>query len=321
MNILITGGAGYIGSVIVERWVKTHKVVVYDDLATGRPFLVNDKAIFIQGSILDKKKLQSVFEKYQFDIVFHFAAKTIVPESVVKPKLYFETNYQGTKNILELMNKYGCKKLIFASSAAVYGDVKKKVIKEDDKKNPCNPYGASKLLAEEAIISNKKINYVIFRFFNVAGASNSLKCGMQKNDPTLLIPKLNKTIAKGEVPIIFGNRYKTKDKTCIRDYVHVEDIANAFVLAVKYINKNKVGVFNLGSNSGYSVLQVVEKAYKINGCKPNYKFMPPRKGDPAVLIASNQRAKNELKWSPRHSLTSMIKSDFEFRKIHKLNDN
>jgi UDP-glucose 4-epimerase len=294
MAILITGGAGYIGSVVAESLTKNNTVVILDDLSTGKKQLVNSNAIFVNGSILNKKLLNNIFSKYQFDIVIHLAAKTVVPESVLKPKLYMHVNVDGTKNILSCMHKYGCEKIIFSSSAAVYGEPKSIPIKESAPKKPCNPYGTSKLQAEHLIL-NSHLKYCILRFFNVAGASHSLKYGMTKDKPTLLVAAVNKMLISGKRPIIFGNQYKTKDGTCIRDYIHVEDLSTACQLCIKYLKKHSTGIFNLGSNKGHSVLEVIKLACNINKVPLQYDIKPNRLGDPSVLLASSQLAKFQLK--------------------------
>jgi UDP-glucose 4-epimerase len=293
MNILITGGAGYIGSVIAEHFVANHNVIILDDLSTGKKQLVNPQATFVKGSILNKKILESIFKKQHIDLVIHFAAKTVVPESVLKPDLYYQHNVIGTDNILKMMKKYGCKNLIFASSAAVYGEPKKVPVKENDFKNPCNPYGKTKLQAEQLILK-AKVNYFILRFFNVAGASKTLQSGMLKTKPTLLIPVINKLISEKQKPIIYGNQYNTKDGTCMRDYVHVEDLATVCAKAVPLLLKNKSGIYNLGSGKGYSVLEVVKCACQINKVKFDYILKPNRLGDPAVLVTSISLAQKEL---------------------------
>ncbi|MDR3329748.1 MAG: UDP-glucose 4-epimerase GalE [Mycoplasmataceae bacterium] len=312
MVILITGGAGYIGSVIVESFVDTHKVVVLDNLSTGKEQLINPKATFIKGSILNKKILDKLFAQYKFDLVIHLAAKAVVPESVLKPKLYMNVNVNGTNNILKSMYKYRCNKIIFASSAAVYGKQKQIPITETALKRPCNPYGTSKLKAEQLII-NSHFKYCILRFFNAAGASKSLKYGMMKDHPTLLITAVNKTLINGKPPIIFGNKYKTKDGTCVRDYVHVEDLMLACKLCIKYLQTHSSGIFNLGSGKGDSVLEVVKLACEINKKALIYDVKPNRLGDPSTLLASIVLANTILKWRPKYGLKDMIKTDYQFR--------
>jgi UDP-glucose 4-epimerase len=294
MQILITGGAGYIGSVIAERFVQQkHVIVILDDLSTGKRELINEAAIFVKGSILNKALLNQIFQQHKFDLVIHCAAKTVVSESVVKPKLYYQHNVVGTQNILDCMQKHGCNNLIFCSSAAVYGCAKENLISETSVKKPCNPYGQTKLQAER-LIQKAKVNYFIFRFFNVAGASRSLKYGMMKKKLTLLIPSANQMISKGKTPTIYGNHYRTKDGTCIRDYVHVEDLATACLLVLPQLKKNQSGIYNLGSGKGYSVLEIIKLVCQINNVEFKYVVKPNRHGDPPILVTAINKAMQEL---------------------------
>jgi UDP-glucose 4-epimerase len=293
MNILITGGAGYIGSVTVNKLIQNkHNVIIYDDLSCGHKQLIHPHAKFIKGDILDVDKLDDIFKNNPIDIVFHFAAKIVVSESVKLPKLYRDVNTIGTQNILDVMTKYHCNKLIFTSTAAVYGNPKNIPIDENDNKEPINPYGQSKLDAEDLIIKRRNMKYVIFRFFNVAGADNEF--GEMNKHPTHLIPCISKLLIENKTPIIYGNQYKTRDGTCLRDYIHVIDIASACIDGVEYLKNNKVGIFNLGSNSGNTVLEVVREACKVNNISFKYQVEKPRSGDPDELIASNQFVKQEL---------------------------
>lgn len=319
MNVLITGGAGYIGSVTAELFLNNkHNVIIYDDLSTGFLKLVHKRAKFVKASILNYKKLVETFKKYKVEAVVHLAAKIVVPESVAKPFEYFETNVNGTTNILKAMNECKVNKIIFASSAAIYGNIKKVPISEDDHKNPINPYGQTKLIDEMLIKNNAVINsnfkYVNLRFFNVAGASDSGKYGMLKQKPSLLIPCISDSFIKNTQFSIYGNNYKTIDKTALRDYIDVNDIANAILLSIKYLNKNKYGTFNLGTNKGCTVKQVYDTAVKVLKMKPNFGYKPNRPGDPDKLLTTNKLAKTKLKWSPTHSIKDMIVSDFKFRK-------
>ncbi len=319
MNVLITGGAGYIGSVTAELFLNNkHNVIIYDDLSTGFLKLVDKRAKFVKSSILNYKKLVETFKKYKVQAVVHLAAKIVVPESVAKPFEYFQTNVNGTMNILKAMNECKVNKIIFASSAAIYGNVKKVPISEDSPKNPINPYGQTKLIDEMLIKNNAVINsnfkYVNLRFFNVAGASDSGKYGMLKQKPSLLIPCISDSFIKNTQFFIYGNSYKTIDKTALRDYIDVNDVANAILLSIKYLDKNKYGTFNLGTNKGCTVKQVYDIAVKVLNMKPNFCYNPNRPGDPDKLLTTNKLAKTKLKWSPTHSIKDMIVSDFKFRK-------
>lgn len=317
MNILVTGGAGYIGSVVVEQLVKQHNVVIYDNLSTGNTKLINPEAKFIKGDILDLKKLTKTLKKYKIELVVHLAAKTVVSESTYIPLEYYQTNTIGTFNVLAAMKEANCKNIIFSSSAAVYGNVSKMPILEDTTKNPCNPYGTSKLYAEELIKSAKKehnFNYAIYRFFNVAGASESLRYGMIRDKLTLLIPCINQSLLQNKKFTIFGNKYKTKDHTALRDYVHVLDLAKAIIQGIDLLNQNKSCIVNLGSGKGYTVKNVYDTSIKILKMKSNFVYKPNRPGDPDALITSNKLALKILNWKPSYKLEDMIKSDFDFRK-------
>ncbi|MBQ0045833.1 MAG: UDP-glucose 4-epimerase GalE [Mycoplasma sp.] len=318
MTILNIGGAGFIGSVATELFIKNgHKVIVLDDLSTGFKKLVHPKAVFVKGSMLNYNLLDKIFKKYKIDVVTLYAAKIVVPESVAHPNDYYLTNVGGTATVLKAMHANNVKNIIFASSAAVYGVCKKVPVDEKSPTVPCNPYGASKLMCERLLIDANKAhgtNFISFRFFNVAGASKSGRYGMMKQKPSLLIPAINDCVLKHKTVSIFGNKYKTKDGTCLRDYIHVSDLANAALLALDQLKKNKSGIYCLGSNSGYTVLEVVKNVEKLIDKNLKYEFKPNRAGDPDALITSNKKAYQQLGWKVKHSLKDMIVSDYNFRK-------
>ncbi|XQP55354.1 MAG: UDP-glucose 4-epimerase GalE [Mycoplasmoidaceae bacterium] len=320
MTILNIGGAGFIGSVATETFIKNgHKVIILDDLSTGFKKLVHPKAVFIKGSMLNYKLLDRIFKKYKIDVVALYAAKIVVPESVAHPNDYYLTNVGGTATVLKAMHANKVKNIIFASSAAVYGVCKKVPVDEKSPTVPCNPYGASKLMCERLLIDANLAhgtNYISYRFFNVAGASKSGKYGMMKKKPSLLIPAINDCIIHHKPVSIFGKSYKTKDGTCLRDYIHVEDLANAALLALKQLKQNKSGIYCLGSNSGYTVLEVVRNAKRLVDKNLRYEFKPERAGDPDALITSNKKAFKNLGWKVKHSLKDMILSDYKFRKTY-----
>lgn len=320
MTILNIGGAGFIGSVATETFIKNgHKVIVLDDLSTGFKKLVHPKATFIKGSMLNYNLLDKIFKKCKIDVVALYAAKIVVPESVAHPNDYYLTNVGGLATILKAMNTNNVKNIIFASSAAVYGVCKKVPIDEKSPTEPCNPYGASKLMCERLLIDAKKahgINFIAYRFFNVAGASDSGKYGMMKKNPSLLIPAINDCVLQNKKVSIFGDKYKTKDGTCLRDYIHVVDLANAALLALKRLKSNKSGIYCLGSNCGYTVLEVVKTVKKIIDKNLQYEIKPNRPGDPDALLTSNKKALKELGWKVKYTLKDMIKSDYKFRKTH-----
>ena len=320
MKTLITGGAGYIGSHTVYEMIKDgHEIIVLDNLSTGNKESIHKDAKFYKGDQRDKKLLEKIFQENNIDVVMHFSAKLIVPESVEQPIEYFENNIHGVAILLEVMRKYNIKNIVFSSTAAIYGNPKSIPIKEEDNKQPINPYGESKLACEWLIQSSSKaydMNFVIFRYFNVAGADKSGNIGQSTKGRVLthIIPVVIETaIGIRKEMKIFGNDYNTKDGTCIRDYIHVSDLAKAHVLGAKYTLKNKSGIFNLGSKEGYSVKEIVDNVELILDKKISYSFSQRRKGDPAILIASNEKIKKELKFKLIYSLKEIIESDFKWR--------
>jgi UDP-glucose 4-epimerase len=326
MKVCVIGGAGYIGSHAVYELIRAkHEVVVIDNLSTGTKDAVHEKAKLYLGDITKKEELHEIFAiecaKKPFDAVMHFAAKIVVPESVEKPLEYYHNNVEGVRVMLETMRDFKIKNVVFSSTAAVYGDVKKDLCLEEDPCAPINPYGETKLASEKMIqwvCKAYDMNYCIFRYFNVAGADESLEIGLKRDNLTHIIPITVQT-ALGIRPsmIVFGNDYPTEDGTCIRDYIHVADLAYAHVLGAKYICDNHVSLtLNLGSNNGFSVLDVIKEVEKYHPVK--YTFGPRRAGDPAKLIASSTKAKEILGWIPKRSLADIIRTDIEFRKKHEL---
>ncbi|MDD2203507.1 MAG: UDP-glucose 4-epimerase GalE [Bacilli bacterium] len=324
MKVLVIGGAGYIGSHAVCKLLKSNnEVVIMDNLSTGRESSINNKAKFYLGDITQKDDLIKVFREEcsikPFDVVMHFAAKLLVNESVEHPLEYYHNNVEGVRLMLETMTEFGIKNIVFSSTAAVYGNPTKEECSEDDTLLPVNPYGETKLTCEKMIkwVSNTYgINYGIFRYFNVAGADESLEIGYnyERKIITHLIPIVAE-VALGirEKLMVYGDDYETKDGTCIRDYVHVSDLANAHVLGANYLlAENKSFIINLGSNDGYSVKEIIEAAEKIYPIK--YEMSKRREGDPAKLIASNNKAKELLGWGPKYDLFDIINSDIEYRK-------
>jgi UDP-glucose 4-epimerase len=321
MKVLVVGGAGYIGSHAVYELIRDgHEVVVIDNLSTGLREMVHNKAKFYFGDITKIDNLTDVFKTEcsikQFDVVMHFAAKLIVPESVAKPLEYYYNNIEGLRTLLEVMTNFNIKNIVFSSTAAVYGESGKDICDEDDITKPINPYGATKLADEEMIkwvCSAYNMNYCIFRYFNVAGADESLEIGLLKDNLTHLVPIVVQTaLGIRQKMLVFGNDFDTPDGTCVRDYIHVSDLAIAHVLGAKYLLKeNKSLLVNLGSNEGYSVMDVIKEVEKI--LPVNYEIVGRRAGDPAKLIASNNKAKSILGWSPKYTLKDIIKSDMDFR--------
>ncbi len=319
MKVLVIGGAGYIGSHAVYELIRdNNEVIVMDNLSTGKKDMIHKYAKFYFGDITKKEDLENVFSNEpNIDVVMHFAAKLIVPESINMPLEYYYNNVEGVRLMLEAMTKYRVKNVVFSSTAAVYGEPIKPICEEEDVTIPINPYGASKLATESLIkwVCNAyNMNYCIFRYFNVAGADSSLEIGLDKENLTHLIPIVTQTIlGLRDKMKVFGDDYDTEDGTCIRDYIHVSDLAKAHILGAKYIlNNNKSILLNLGSNNGYSVKEVIDIASKFG--KVNYDIEQRRPGDPAKLIASNNKAKEILGWIPKYTLEDMIKTDLDYRK-------
>lgn len=320
MRVLVVGGAGYIGSHAVYELIRDgHEAVVLDNLSSGYMALVHPQAVFYKGDIRNAKDLDQVFEKEPIDVVMHFAAKIVVPESMKEPLEYYHNNVEGVRVLLVAMKKHHIKHIVFSSTAAVYGEATGICLEESETK-PINPYGETKLACEKMIewaSLAHGFNHVIFRYFNVAGADDSLKIGLMKDQLTHLIPVAIQTVLGiREKLVIYGDDYPTKDGTCVRDYIHVSDLARAHVLGARYLLEGgKSQTMNLGSNHGYTVLEVAQTIHQIAPLK--YEIGPRREGDPATLIASNDKARKRLGWKPTHTLEDIIKSDMAFRE--KLN--
>lgn len=325
MKVCVIGGAGYIGSHTVYELIDAgHEVVVVDNLSTGSRDAVHPKADFFFGDITDFKNLDQVFKAAQlngkFDAVMHFAAKIVVPESVEQPSLYYYNNVEGVRIMLDVMVKHEVKNIIFSSTAAVYGDVKTDISLETDPTVPINPYGETKLASEKMIqwfASRYDMNFCIFRYFNVAGAHDSLKIGLLRDNLTHIIPITVQTgLGLREGMKVFGDDYNTPDGTCIRDYIHVSDLAYAHVLGMEHIStKNDSQIINLGSSEGFSVKQVVAEVEKHYPVK--HEYVERRPGDPAKLIASSEKARLILGWEPKRSLADIVTSDIKFRLKHE----
>ena len=322
MKVLVVGGAGYIGSHAVMDLIKTgHDVVIYDNLSTGYEMLIHPEAQFYLGDILDSKQLDRVIEheqaKAHIDVVINFAAKLIVPESLEMPLEYFHNNTEGVRTLLAAMVKHDIKYIVFSSTAAVYGQPEGGICKEDMPLDPINPYGASKRACEDIIkwvCKRYDMSYCIFRYFNVAGADESLKIGLYHDQITHLIPVIMQAaLGIRDKFYVFGTDYNTPDGTCIRDYVHVSDLARAHVMGAEYLYENNSSLLaNLGSGSGYSVKEVLDTAQKIS--EVPFEYGQRRPGDPDMLIADAQRAKEVLGWKPKLGMDKMLTSDLAFRK-------
>lgn len=316
MNLLVTGGAGYIGSIVSDELLRAgHSVIVYDNLSRGFRDAVPPGAKFMVGDISDRAALKQLFSQHSFEAVLHFAAFAEVGESMRLPELYFRQNSAATFILLEAMLSAGVRKLVFSSTCALYGEPEQIPIRESDPLRPANPYGESKLLIERALVWLNQIHglrYASLRYFNAAGAASDRG---ERHDPeSHLIPNVLKA-AIGERPAIsvFGADYATADGTCVRDYIHVLDLASAHILALEKLEREEKLIYNLGSGSGASVRNVIEVASRITGRKIPVTESPRRGGDPAVLVASTEKIRHELGWAPQHSsLEEIIGSAWSF---------
>ena len=321
--ILVTGGAGYIGSHCVMALIERgYEVVVYDNLSTGHDETINTlkkygNLNFIQGDLLQESHLNSLFEQYKIDAVIHFAAFSQVGESVRNPKKYYVNNVVGTLNLLNVMIEHNVKKIVFSSTAATYGEPEYIPIDEKHPQVPINPYGQSKLMIEKIMDDYDKaygLKSVRLRYFNVAGADSKTRIGEWHEPETHLIPNILKsTFSGGKTFEMYGNDYATKDGTCVRDYINIEDLIEAHLLALGYLNNGgETNYFNLGTNDGNTVKEVFTVCENITAKSIEVKQMPRREGDPASLVADNKKAKEKLNWEPKKTLKESIKTAYEW---------
>ena len=323
-KVLVTGGAGYIGShAVVELLDSGYEVIVLDNLENGFRDSVDERAKFYLADVRDISSFEKIFEENKIDVVMHFAGYIKVGESSILPNKYYLNNTYGVMNLIEVMNKYNVKNIIFSSTAATYGEVKgDALVTEEYPQNPINPYGMSKLMAEKIIFDAAKsygINYSIFRYFNVGGAHEKYPIGQKGEGVTALIAILLQ-VAKGEREKleVYGNDYPTKDGTGIRDYIHVVDLVRAHVLAIKALEKNISGVYNLGNGTGFTVLEMLEDARKVTGHKIPTTFGPRRAGDPASVVASSAKAREVLGWKPEYTdVSKIISTAWNFMQSYK----
>ena len=323
MTILVLGGAGYIGSHTVYELIDLGEdVVIIDNLETGYIEAVHEKARFYKGDIRDRAFLNEVFEKEKIEAVIHFAANSLVGESMSNPLKYYDNNLCGTKVLLEAMVAYGIDKIVFSSTAATYGEPENVPILETDRTEPTNTYGETKLSMEKMMKWTSKahnLRYVALRYFNACGAHESGEIGEAHNPESHLIPLiLQVPNKKREAISVYGEDYDTKDGTCIRDYIHVTDLAQAHILAVEYLRKgNESDIFNLGNGIGFSVKEVIETARKVTKDPIKAIVTDKRAGDPAQLIASSEKAQTVLGWVPQHAdLEKIIESAWKWHKNH-----
>ena len=324
-QILVTGGAGYIGSHCVLALIKQgYKVVIFDNFSTGHKTTAEtlmqygDVSLY-EGDLLEYTSLNEVFKSFDIDAVIHFAAFSQVAESVKNPQKYYINNVCGTVNLLKSMLENGVKKIVFSSTAATYGEPRYTPIDENHPQNPINPYGQTKLTIEKIMDDYDKaydLRSVRLRYFNVAGADSEGRVGEWHEPETHLIPNILKsTFAGGKTFEMYGTDYNTKDGTCVRDYINVEDLADAHILALEYLNKGgETNFFNLGTNDGNSVKDVFRTCEIVTGKKINLRTCPRRDGDPAVLVADNTKARRILHWQPKRDLTQSIQTAYDWEK-------
>ncbi|MBM6618960.1 UDP-glucose 4-epimerase GalE [Bacillus suaedaesalsae] len=323
MSVLVLGGAGYIGSHAVYQLIdQGEHVVIIDNLETGHREAIHPKASFYEGDIRNINFLRSVFENETIDAVIHFAANSLVGESMEDPLKYFDNNVYGTQVLLKVMVEHNVKKIVFSSTAATYGEPETVPITETVPTHPTSTYGETKLTMEKLMKWTEQahdIKYVSLRYFNVAGARETAEIGEDHRPETHLIPIILQTALGQRSHItIFGEDYDTPDGTCIRDYIHVEDLIQAHLLSLNYLrNGGKSDVFNLGSSQGFSVKEMIESARKVTGKNIPAKIGLRRAGDPSVLIASSEKAKQTLGWNPtRTSIENIIEDAWRWHSTH-----
>ena len=325
MKILLTGGAGYIGSQVANLLLdQGHKVTIIDSLVTGHLRLVPKRAKFIKSDIANKSKIQILLKKTNFDIVVHFAGLIKVDESVKKPKKYNSYNFNKAKIFLDTCIKNGLKNIVFSSTASIYGNSKKSKLKESAKKNPLNPYAKSKLKLENYLITNikqKKINCIILRYFNVAGADKKMRSGLISKYSTHLIKKISEVVAKKRKKlVVYGNNYNTYDGTPVRDFIHVDDLATIHLHALKYLIKNKKNqICNCGYGKGNSIKEIIKTLQKHKQIDFKYSFSPKRIGDISYMVANINKLNKIFSWKPKKcNIKNMLFSELKWnKKIYK----
>ncbi|MFB3883980.1 MAG: UDP-glucose 4-epimerase GalE [Thermodesulfobacteriota bacterium] len=319
--ILVTGGAGYIGSHVIRELLRQgRQPIVYDNLQAGHERAVKG-AVFIEGDLADRKKVKETLRSYPIDTVMHFAADCLVGESVKNPLKYFNNNVRNSLQLLELLVENNIKKFVFSSSAAVYGEPEEIPITEKHPCAPTNPYGETKWIFEKVLQKFQdlgKMKYVALRYFNAAGADSEGDLGEDHSPETHLIPLVIKAAQGGGSVSIYGIDYDTPDGTCIRDYIHVTDIAQAHILALNKLERGEdSGVYNLGNGNGYSVREVIEATRKVTGKKIVSIESPRRPGDPSRLVASSEKISKEFGWVPKYpELEAIVETAWRWHRNH-----
>jgi len=321
MKLLVTGGAGYIGSVVADQLLAAgHEVVIIDNLSRGHREAVPSGAELVVGDLADKEGLAALFRKHAFDGVLHFAAFIEAGESMKTPETFFRNNTANALGVLEVMLAAGVQRFVFSSTAALYGNPLRSPIQEDDALRPTNAYGESKLLVERMLEWFQRIHgmrYASLRYFNAAGAATADR-GEAHQPESHLVPRIM-NVALGKQPYveIFGTDYPTPDGTCVRDYIHVSDLATAHLLALEALERQSKLIYNLGSGNGFTVRQVIEGVRRVTGQEIRVVESPRRAGDPAVLIASSQKIRRELNWKPQFpKLEHILESAWQWHKSH-----
>jgi UDP-glucose 4-epimerase len=320
LNVLVTGGAGYIGSVTAAELLRAgHYVVVYDNLSHGYREAVPAQACFVKGDVSDRESLSAVMRQHSIEAVMHFAALIEAGESMLAPERFFRNNSANTLTLLECMLQHGIKRLVFSSSAAVYGDPENTPIREDAALRPTNAYGESKLLVERMLAWFQRIHglrYASLRYFNAAGATETL--GEAHQPESHLLPLvLQVALGKRKAISVFGADYPTRDGTCVRDYIHVVDLAQAHVLALQALEHNSQLIYNVGNGRGFTVREVIDVARQVTGHDIPADLTDRRPGDPAVLVASSEKIVRELGWRPQHpDLHSIVETAWKWHKAH-----
>jgi len=321
MNILVTGGAGYIGSIVAEELIREgESVVVFDNLYTGHRAAVPPEAVFVEGDLADRAAVKAVFDAYKIDAVMHFASYTLVGESMEQPFKYLGDNVTNGLNLLQEAVAHGVRRFILSSTANLFDQPERMPINEEERIIPGSPYGESKHILERILHWMDRIfgfRYAALRYFNAAGASPTGERGEDHDPETHLIPRvLQVALGQRDKIVIFGDDYPTRDGTCVRDYIHVVDLAQAHILALRALDRGS-RIYNLGNGRGFTVKEVIETCREVTGHPIPAEVGPRRAGDPAVLVASSEKIRRELGWEPKYpDLRTIVEHAWEWHRTH-----